>query len=214
MTTTTTTTTSTRPSPLTWTLRLKSHKTTVLLHTDPLTTFSTIKAQLYAALQETSLRDPSTGASISLPTSPSDIQLGRPRNANDPSRGFVLGEWEEGYGGGGEDDSGEEDDGGVKGKGKAPAATTTRIRPSKKDSSVKLQVKDCPKGAGLRDNAVLAFRWVGEGMWDGEAGEEDEDEDEGNAGRRNMWGVRIASYEDSYGVEVEGDVGGGTEFEG
>jgi hypothetical protein len=180
---------------MTWTLRLKSHKSTVLLHVNPLSTFSTIKSDLYTALQETTLHS-STGDSIPLPSSASEIQLARPRNVNDPSRGFTLGEWEPSYGGS-ELGTGDEEEAGSKGKGKAPA--TTKGKPGKKDSGA--DVKDCPKGAGLRDNAVLAFRWVGEGMWDGET------ED-------NMWGVRIASFEDPYGATNEGDVGGMSEFEG
>ncbi|KAI1596671.1 HET domain containing protein, partial [Pyrenophora tritici-repentis] len=82
------------PSPLTWTLRLKSHKTTVLLHVDPLTTFESIKSSLYDALQETGFKNPETDESIPLPASASDIQLGRPVNFNDANEGFQLGEWE------------------------------------------------------------------------------------------------------------------------
>ncbi len=180
------------PTPQTWTLRLKARKTTVLLHIDPLHNFTTIKTALYTALSETSLKDPETGVSIPLPSSPSDIQLGRPVNPNDPNEGFQLGEWE--Y-----TDDGEEDDGG-KGKGKAKKASTGD------KAAAPANVKDCPKGAGLKDGAVLAFRWVGEDMWDGD---EEEDGTEGN-----MWGVKLASFEDAYGVENEMDLGGRKEFEG
>ena len=87
----------------------------------------------------------------------------------------------------------------------------------KKDSegSVVEGVKGCPKGAGLRDGAVLAFRWRGDGIWDGDE-DVDIDMEDGIAGgkKMDMWGVRIASFEDSYGVENEGDVGGVREFEG
>ena len=82
------------PSPQTWTLRLKAHKTTVILHVDPLHTFDTIKTYLYDALQETDFKNPETGESIPLPPSASDIQLGRPVNINDANEGFELGEWE------------------------------------------------------------------------------------------------------------------------
>ena len=84
----------TAPNPQTWTLRLKSRKTTVLLHIDPLSTFDSIKAQLYTALRDTGLKDPETGASIPLPDSSSDIQLGRPIDTHDAQQGFQLGEWE------------------------------------------------------------------------------------------------------------------------
>ncbi|EMD69419.1 hypothetical protein COCSADRAFT_195234 [Bipolaris sorokiniana ND90Pr] len=190
----------TTPTPQTWTLRLKSHKTTVLLHIDPLHTFDTIKAALYDALQQTEFRHPDTGAAIPLPPSPSDIQLGRPVNINDAHEGFKLGEWEYNS-----IDDAEEVEG--KGKGKAKA-----VAPGGKGAA---SAKQCPKGAGLKDGAVLAFRWVGDGNWEGE---EDENEEEGEGGGRgregDMWGVQLASFEDAYGVENEGDVGGGREFEG
>ncbi|KAH5065722.1 hypothetical protein HBH96_042180 [Parastagonospora nodorum] len=177
------------PSPQTWTLRLKSRKTTVLLHVDPLQTFSAIKAQLYTALSDTGLKDPETGASIPLPDSPSDIQLGRPIDTHDAQQGFQLGEWETAA-----EESG--DDGG-KGKGKAKAGKSSGIQ-------------DCPKGAGLKDGAVLAFRWAGDGIWDG--GEDEVERDIGEGA--DMWGVKLASFEDAYGVSNEGDVGGSREFEG
>lgn len=131
----------TTPTPQTWTLRLKSHKTTVLLHIDPLHTFDTIKAALYDALQQTEFRHPDTGAAIPLPPSPSDIQLGRPVNINDAHEGFKLGEWEYNS-----IDDAEEVEG--KGKGKAKA-----VAPGGKGAA---SAKQCPKGAGLKDGAVLA----------------------------------------------------------
>ena len=191
------------PSPQTWTLRLKSHKTTILLHVDPLNTFSTIKSYLYDALQDTGLRNHETGQSIDLPSSPDEIQLGRPLNINDAHEGFQLGEWEYAP-------ADEEDDTG-KGKGKAKAgkkvngAATTGIA----------NLKDCPKGAGLKDGAVLAFRWAGDGTWDGVDDGMDVDNSSGRGGKAgDMWGVKLASFEDAYGVDNETDVGGGREFEG
>ncbi|CAA9961207.1 hypothetical protein CFE70_004584 [Pyrenophora teres f. teres 0-1] len=174
------------PSPLTWTLRLKSHKTTVLLHVDPLTTFESIKASLYEALEETGFKNPETDESIPLPASASEIQLGRPVNINDANEGFQLGEWEYSHT--------EEDEDVGKGKGKAKATGN---------------VKQCPKGAGLKDGTVLAFRWAGDGSWDGE------DEFDISRGKTaDMWGVKLASFEDAWGEENETDVGGGREFEG
>jgi hypothetical protein len=188
------------PSPQTWTLRLKSHKTTVLLHVDPLHTFSTIKSYLYDALQDTELKNPETGESIPLPSSPSDIQFGRPVNINDAHEGFQLGEWEYPV-------SEEEEEEG-KGKGKAKAS----VKSNGGTTAGTANVKQCPKGAGLKDGAVLAFRWAGDGNWDGE---EEVDVDQGRVGKSgNMWGVKLASFEDAYGVENETDVGGGKEFEG
>jgi hypothetical protein len=189
----------TTPSPQTWTLRLKSRKTTVLLHVDPLNTFSTIKAQLYNALEETGLKDPETHESIPLPDSPADIQLARPVDVNDAQQGFQLGEWELSV------DESEEDSG--KGKGKAKAGKM----PNGTGTAGVSNTKDCPKGAGLKDGAVLAFRWAGDGTWNGgDDADMDEDLEEGS----NMWGVKLASFDDAYGVSNETDVGGGREFEG
>lgn len=89
----------------------------------------------------------------------------------------MLGEWEEAAA----DSDVEVDEG--KGKGKAKGV--------KRGAGA-----DCPKGAGLKDGAVLAFRWDGEGM------------------RGSEWEVQIASFEDAYGVQNESDVGARAEFEG
>lgn len=168
-----------QPTPSTWTLRLKSHRTTVLLHVDPLSAFSTIKSQLHTALTETGLQATEHGPSIQLPDTASDIQLGRPLDPLDSGAGFTLGEWEDAEQ---DSDVAIEEEGG-RGKGKATKKTGSG--------------KDCPKGAGLKDGAVLAFRWEGIEGADG-----------------NEWGVQIASFEDAYGVTNEGDVGGRAEFEG
>jgi hypothetical protein len=167
-----------QPTPSTWTLRLKSARTTVLLHTDPLSTFSAIKASLLTALTDTGFAQSDHGPSLTLPSSPSAIQLGRPLDPLDPSAGFVLGEWESQS----DDDEVAIDEGKGKGKGKAAKETGG---------------KDCPKGAGLKDGAVLAFRWEGMAGADGKE-----------------WDVQIASFEDAYGVTNEGDVGERAEFEG
>jgi hypothetical protein len=183
----------TAPSPQTWTLRLKSRKTTVLLHVDPLDTFSTIKSHLYYALKDTGLKDPATNAPIPLPHSSANIQLARPVDVHDAQQGFQLGEWEFPV-----DDS---EDGGGKGKGKAKAGSKSN------GGAATSNAKDCPKGAGLKDGAVLAFRWVGDGVWDG-------GDDAGMEDRSSTWGVQLASFDDAYGERNETDVGGGTEFEG
>jgi hypothetical protein len=187
----------TTPSPQTWTLRLKSRKTTVLLHVDPLQTFSSIKSHLYNALKETGHKDPETHQSIPLPDSPEDIQLARPVDVHDAQQGFQLGEWEL------RADESEEDSG--KGKGKAKAGKNPN------DTTVLKSGKECPKGAGLKDGAVLAFRWAGDGTWDGN---DDADTDQDLTESSNMWGVKLASFDDAYGVNNETDVGGGREFEG
>ena len=173
-----------QPTPQTWTLRLKSHRTTVLLHIDPLHTFDTIKQHLYTVLLETGLQASDHGPAISLPASPSDIQLGQPIDPLDPSQGFVLGAWEQAA----EDDEvAIEDEGNGKGKAAAKGKKTVGTG----------NARDCPKGAGLKDGAVLAVRWDGDGTEEGAS-----------------WGVQLASFEDAYGVQNEMDVGGRAEFEG
>lgn len=184
------------PSPTTWVLRIKSHKTTVVIHVEPLSTFDNIKALFYNALKESPLKHAETGLDIPLPASPSDIQLGRPVDKNDPQAGFVLGEWER---------SSNQEQNDVKGKGRASAkqkADPNLAAPS--------NIQNCPQGAGLKDGAVLAARWKGDGTaWGAEAEEEDEDEEMAEE-EPGMWGVKIATFEDAYGVENQGDVGGGS----
>ncbi|KAF9690693.1 hypothetical protein EKO04_011487 [Ascochyta lentis] len=112
------------PTPSTWTLRLKSHRTTILLHIDPLTPFAKIKSTLYTALLETGLQATSNGPTIALPSSPEEIKLGRPIDALDASQGFEMGEWEDDSAVSFSDGDGEGvggDEGKVKGKGKGKA---------------------------------------------------------------------------------------------
>lgn len=165
----------------------------MLLHVDPLTRFDVIKQMLYKALQETYLRHADTKKLIPLPDSAAGIQLGRPVDVHDPSAGFRLGEWEYQL-----DNEAAATD--AKGKGKAG----TTAAPS--------EIQQCPKGAGLRDNAVLAFRFKGDGTeWGSRVADGDEDME---ADVPSMWGVKIATFDDSYGVENEGDVGGRKDFAG
>lgn len=166
--------TSTAPSPLTWTLRLKHHKTTVLLHCDPLQTFQSIKTALLAALNETN--PDGTLNNRVLPSSPHEIILGRPVDLNNPEEGFLLGEWEKARGG---LDAGESEGAG-KGKGKRKSI------------------------------AVLAFKWRGKDEED----EGDEDVEVRLGEKEENWDVIIPAYEDAYGVENTGDVGGRKEFVG
>ncbi|KAF2875818.1 hypothetical protein BDV95DRAFT_626233 [Massariosphaeria phaeospora] len=192
------------PDPKSWTLRLKSRKTTVLLHVDPLHTFEHIKSTLLKALQDTSLRDPDTDQDVPLPESSSEIVLGRPVDINDAHQGFQTGQWE--Y------SADEEDVEETKGKGKAKAKAKKTADGAQFAGAANM--KNCPKGANLKDGAVLAFRWRGDGIWNGE-GDMDIDVKGANAEGEevDMWGVQLASFEDSYEVDNEADVGGGPEFE-
>jgi hypothetical protein len=187
------------PTPQTWTLRLKSHKTTVLLHVDPLSPFSELKTHLHTALLETGLRT-ADGATIAIPASPTAIQLGRPVDVHDSSQGWVLGEWEEAAAAAVDDEDVliEEEESSGKGKGKGKAVVKGKGKEKEEKGKGKRGAGDCPKGAGFKDGSVLAFRFEG----DADADEEDQ------------WEVQLASFEDAYGVVNEGDAGSDSGFEG
>lgn len=126
------------PSPLTWTLRFKNRKTTVLLHVDPLQSFDGVKEELLRALIQRETSGKLHGEQT-LPSSAKQIQLARPVDPNDPTKG-----WESL-----EDERPEEP---VKKKQKKDDAAT-----------------DSPKAAGIKDGWALAFRFTpkdGEDSWD------------------------------------------------
>ncbi|KAF2840999.1 hypothetical protein M501DRAFT_931138 [Patellaria atrata CBS 101060] len=78
----------TQPSPITYTLRLKFHKTTVLLHVDPLQTLHSLRSDLLTALRQT-CPDGTIGGLALLPDTPEEIELAVPRDLNDASKGWV-----------------------------------------------------------------------------------------------------------------------------
>lgn len=137
----------TTPSSLTWTLRLKHHKTTVLLHVEPLQTLSAVKAELLSALRET---DPEGINGIPLPSSSDSIVLGKPHDFNDISQGWQRIE----------ESSHEDGDEDIQKKGKGKQSRDGG------DSSV--------KGVGLKDGAALAFKWVDADQDDHIVGEEED----------------------------------------
>jgi hypothetical protein len=151
-------------TPQTWTLRFKHHRTTILLHTDPLTPLSTLKSNLLLALRDTK---PSGIESRPLPTSPSQIKLAKPINPLEISEG-----WE-------------------------PIDPSADVDDEK--AAKKLEESTSVKAAGVKDNAVIAFRWSVEG--------EEEEEDEALGEIEGEWDVVWPSFEDNYHVEVEGDKG-------
>lgn len=65
----------------------------------------------------------------------------------------------------------------------------------KKVGGKKSVLNASPQGAGLKDGAVLAFRFLTSGR------KEDEDGLEDDVGK---WDVMIPSYEDEYGSQAEG----------
>lgn len=179
----------TKARPTNWTLRLKRHRTTLLLHVDPLQKLSSIKTELLRALQQTC--PDNTLNNSPLPTSPDQILLAKPVDINDLSQGWENLDKRSASG-----DMFEE----AKSKGKAKAKAADKLT-------------DCPQGAGLRDGGVVAFRFASAEDWvDVKAKKEGADElelDEGDelvGGReREVWDVVVPSYEETYGMEEGGE---------
>ncbi|KAG8623816.1 hypothetical protein KVT40_008792 [Elsinoe batatas] len=135
----------TKPTATTWTLLFKSHTTTILLHVAKDHTFTHIKSELLSALKSRSTDGHFNG--LPLPTSPDEISLAKSIDPQDLTQGWEGVEPSE------EDeemDRAIEQLDGAKGKGKGKA---------------KGLGQDCPAGAGLRDGAVLAFKFAGEDGW-------------------------------------------------
>lgn len=145
-----------------WTLRFKQHKTTVLLFAQQSQSLDSIKCDLLDAIKARGIEEINGNA---LPSDPEDIEFGVPRDKYDISKGWVplkIPEVEEGD---------------TKGKGKAV----------KKDSVL----NGSPLGAGLKDGAMLAFRFT---KGPAEDGMDVDDE----------WDVIIPSYDDEVGSQGQG----------
>lgn len=113
-----------------WTLRLKLHKTTVMLLVNPTQSFLSIKQELLEAIRATGRNDIAGNV---LPSDPEDVLLGVPIDKNNPGRGWVNLRIPEANDG---------DD------GKRPKGV-------KKDSVF----NSSPSGAGLKDGAMIAFKF-------------------------------------------------------
>lgn len=151
------------PDPQKWTLRFKQHKTTILLFVDQAQSFTSIKKDLLGAIAKTG-RTELNGHP--LPTDPEDVILGVPVERNDPSRGWMRLDIPE---------------------------TEVKVNgASKRVGGKKSVLNSSPLGAGLRDGAMLAFRFQ-----EGGAGV---DED-GLDGEEEGWDVLIPSYEEEYGSQ-------------
>jgi hypothetical protein len=153
--------TSTAPNPQTWTIRLKHHKSTVLIHVEPLLTLSTLKEELLAILNDVAHSGYFNGTK--LPSSPSEILLARPVDPLEISLGWEPLEPEDEP-----EDPFNIDEDAPKGKAK------------------KLESENL-KAYGVKDNAVLAFKFKSE--------------------KSKGWDVVQAVHIDEYGVENEGDMG-------
>lgn len=205
--------------PLHYTLRLKLHKTTILIVADPLGPLSDIKTELLRALTARYHNSNKTISTASgparIPSSEADILLAKPADAHDASKGWrrlktasdVAGDhmnWPTA-----QDDVDEDEDADsfhVVTKPDSNAKSTTAKRSNNITPTPSLPTS--PREAGLKDGAVLAFKFRGHAVrWgggdEGVGMEVDEDEE---------WDVVVPSYEDAGGDIVDGD--GDTEGEG
>lgn len=199
----------TNPTSQTWTLRLKSSRTTVLLHVSPTHSWTAIKTELLHALRLTNPDGLLNGNTI--PDSPEDVLLAKAIDANKLELGWTSLEPED------QDDNDEdmfgedEEEPQGKGKGKAKAG-----RPKAG------AFKECPQGAGLRDGAAVAFKFrgaktqsstaaTGLGLDEGFVDDEDNENSLQQTPRRpggasSEWDVVLPQYEDVYGLgELEPD---------
>ncbi|KAK3052990.1 hypothetical protein LTR09_006054 [Extremus antarcticus] len=181
----------TAPTPRTWTLRFKHHRSTILLHIDPIQTLPSIRRDLLAALTQTN--PTGTFNTHTLPQNPDEILLAKPVDINDLSLG-----WETLA-------STSTTDSETSGKGKGKASSTASSVTKGKNS-----LQDCPQGAGLRDGGVVAFKFKGQGGDEGgvrDTQEEDEDEivvaEEDRGPRRELWDVVVPTLEETYGDQMD-----------
>ena len=170
-----------QPNPRTWTLRFKHHRTTVLIHVDPLQKWATIRSDLLRALEQTHPSGQINDHKI--PKNTNDILLARPADINDLSRGWVS-----------LDTDHFPDD--VTGKGKAKV---TAKKPEKGSSS---STRDCPSAVGLKDGSVVAFKFRSESDDTGNIDVDDEDKLDGDTLVGDIdaeqWDVIIPSLEETY----------------
>lgn len=185
------------PNPKDWILRFKSNHTTVLLHVDPLQSFTSIKQEILKALAQTHPEGVLNGYPI--PQNANDVLLARPHDVNDLNQGFEsiepklssLGSDSDAVVGAG------------KGKGKAPVVNSKAAS----GRGSKAQWKDCPQGAGLRDHGIVAFKFRREEDEALPSVEQDEDDDgivvskEDMRGLVEEWDVVVPSFEETYGEE-------------
>ncbi|KAK5722753.1 hypothetical protein LTR15_005986 [Elasticomyces elasticus] len=184
-----------RPKPTTWILRFKHHRTTVLLHVDPLQSLAAIRAELLKAVTQTNPSGRLNGHTI--PQDANEVLLARPSDSQDLSLGWESLEVHEVEGASREDG---------KGKGKAVVGSSTGAKRGSKDKLV-----DCPQAVGLQDGGVVAFKFRSE--FTAAARDEDEgievDEEYGGldgetlvgegAGTPEKWDVVVPTMEETYG---------------
>lgn len=191
------------PNSRTWTLRLKHHKTTILLHVDPIQKLSSLRADLLLALQQT---NPSGELnSHPIPHNADDIILAKPIDINDLSQGWERLEQKTSFA--------EDADGGSTGKGKGKAAVTATPGKGKAaavTAGANGKLLDCPQGAGLRDGGIVAFRFSSEEVR--QDGTEEDDFamlEQDQRGEAEKWDVVVPTIEETYAEQdTMGGVGG------
>lgn len=169
-------------------MRFKYHKSTVVLHVDPDQSIEGLKENLLYALRDVK-PSPHFLNGRSPPSSISQIRLAMPRNPPDLGEGWEFFDESPGF------QIEVEDDGDSKGKSKGKGKAKT-------ESSV-LTVRE----AGIKDNAVFAFRWRDDENAVG-VGDADEPMEEGE------WDVVIPTFDDAYGMENAVDSGRNPEHGG
>jgi hypothetical protein len=184
------------PPPRVWCLRFKLNRTTTLLHVDAQQTFSSIRSELLSALRATHPSGTLSGTlsngtpiTYTLPSTPDDIALAKPKDPNDLSAGWeTIGDFDGLFF--------DEEVGKGKGKGRESLAAKRNVN-----------VNDCPQGAGLRDGGVVGVRFRGEEekvrrqrLMDGEL-DVDEIAREGMGIEEGEWDVVVPTMEETYGEE-------------
>nr|POE63030.1 hypothetical protein CFP56_03933 [Quercus suber] len=167
------------PSPRTWTLRFKHHRSTIILHVDPLQKFPLVRLELLKAIQQTSQNGQLNN--VDIPNDSNEILLAKLVDNNNLRAGWEQMEREE------EDLFNGED---VRGKGKAKASAKSTSRST---------MKDCPQGAGLRDGSIVAFKFKSESQAEGQ----DTLDGESLVGEPEVWDVVAPSMEETYGDQDE-----------
>lgn len=162
-------------APPTWTIRLKYHKTTVIVDAKPVESLEAVRSELLRALREThKTNEIETAAGpINIPTDASEIQIAKPNDIHDHSKGWARLRIDE------EEEEWDMPDelGDMKNGNKRKRAN---------------EVVRTLKEAGLKDGAILAFRF--------KTKEPQIDEGLGLDEAEEQWDVVIPSYDDSAGV--------------
>jgi hypothetical protein len=174
------------PTPDVWTIKFKNARTTVVLYVYQLQSLQSIKVELLHALMTGNPSGQLNGAT--LPDSPNDIELAKPRDLSNPGtsgwQSIELDTQADDFDAdlfGGDQKS--------KGKGKAKANGSSH--------------KDSPLGAGLKDNAIVAFRFRGQKTVSRPVGDDVDEglglEDDAEPGS-DGWNVELPRFEDVYGL--------------